>query len=106
MSKLQSLSSTLGNDSTISTIGYIVGMFYHIKLNRKFLEAPLTNISKGIIEGFLYSMGATFVASLLPNGARPIIPLSMLASLSYLKYKDVREELDGTNDDDNDEQSD
>ncbi|QKF94212.1 hypothetical protein QKU48_gp0754 [Fadolivirus algeromassiliense] len=80
----------LNNDSAVVTSGFMIGFMHELKFNESTLQNPLSTIFSASISGFITSLGASVVGSILPQQMRFIIPIAAVTSCSYYKYKDLK----------------
>lgn len=79
----------LSKKETMEMTGFVGGFLYSINL-KYFLQSPLTSLFRSTLIGGMYILGATFVAACLPKKLRWTVPISVITSVLYLKYKELR----------------
>lgn len=81
-------SLNLGSDEVIETAGFMAGVFWRGLIkdkhnNYNILETPLTTMFDGCVYGSFIAIGALIVSTMMPPGAKPIIPIALGASVLY-----------------------
>jgi glucan phosphoethanolaminetransferase (alkaline phosphatase superfamily) len=86
---MNNLIKKLSSENAILTSGFMIGFCHQFKFNKVTLEYPLTTTFQASIYGIFTSIGALFVADLLPGRMRIIIPIIATVSCAYYKYNDL-----------------
>lgn len=75
----------LNDPLACSTAGFTYGFVTEVEFNKNFNNEALSQLFSASISGFLCSIGAEIVGSLMPMGIRAIVPLILTGVSLHIK---------------------
>ena len=84
------LHKSLCTETAVINSGFFLGFIYTLKLNKKTLDYPLTSLANASINGIFTSYGALVASAFIPKPMHFSIPVTVIASCIYYKYKDIK----------------